>query len=258
MQNEIKIYKAKVERVDPIVAKSIPKSKLALSKDKKLKNKLKKNTHKKKYEAVTDVEFLDNVFDDVSIASDIFLDLNYFSQYISSIGFRFSIDLLFNFDPSMIYVVVCSINPPGSLYQENSSADKIVVYNEINFGSKIKGQRFKETFYMFVNLPVNHRSHLVVDIKSIKFKRKGPTEVKDYAWTVFPIFSTLDVDDDMKTIEIFVRSGIYMMPMIQGAVRNDIVQQLVHRESAWGYLNEQLKTRIAPISLLPKAGTIVR
>ena len=258
MQNEIKIYKAKVERVDPIVAKSIPKSKLALSKDKKLKNKLKKNTHKKKYEAVTDVEFLDNVFDDVSIASDIFLDLNYFSQYISSIGFRFSIDLLFNFDPSMVYVAVCSINPPGSLYQENMSTDRMVVYSEVDFKSNVQAQRFNESFYMLKHLPMNQRSHLVVDVKAIKFSNSGPAHIRDYAWTAFPIFSSLDVDEDGDANEIFVRSGLHMMPMIKGPVRNDIIQQLAYCEDTWGFLNEKLDSKVEPISLLPNTGTVIQ
>lgn len=158
----------------------------------------------------------------------------------------------------MMYIVICTINPPGGFYKDPVSLDKIVNYTEVDFNSHVKGQKFKETFYMFINVPTNQRAHMIIDVKAIKFKRKGPTEIKDYAWTVYPLFTTLETDDDLKTTEIFVRSGIYMMPMFQGKVRDDIVQQMTQVENAWGYLMEQKKLRVSPISVLPKAGVLVR
>lgn len=132
------------------------------------------------------------------------------------------------------------------------------MYNEINFQSHVKSQKFMETFYAFVNVPTDHRAHMIIDIKSVRFRRKGPTEVKDYAWTIYPIFTTLEVDDNKATKEVFVRSGVFMMPLFQGKVRNDIVQELIKVDDLWGYLMEQKRLRVAPISFLPKSGVIVR
>jgi len=258
MQHELAILEEKTKRIDPPVANSIPACRLALVNDKKFKSRLKKNVRKTKYEDVTNIDFLEQVFEDKSKTPEFFLDLNYFSQYIPSIGFMFNIDLLFNFDPSMVYVAVCSINPPGSLYQENMSTDRMVVYSEVDFKSNVQAQRFNESFYMLKHLPMNQRSHLVVDVKAIKFSNSGPAHIRDYAWTAFPIFSSLDVDEDGDANEIFVRSGLHMMPMIKGPVRNDIIQQLAYCEDTWGFLNEKLDSKVEPISLLPNTGTVIQ
>lgn len=158
----------------------------------------------------------------------------------------------------MMYVAICSINPPGSLYQEEKRNEKVIVYNEINFDSNVKAQKFLETFYAFVNVPTDENAHMIVDIKSIKFRKKGVTEVNDYAWTIFPLFTTLNTDDDVNTTEVFVRSGIFMMPLFQGKVREDIINNLVNVPDTWGYLISQKKLRVSPISFLPKGGVVVR
>ena len=46
------------------------------------------------------------------------INMNYSSEYISEIGFRFAIDMMYNCPPGQVYVVICSLNPPGSLYKK--------------------------------------------------------------------------------------------------------------------------------------------
>jgi len=152
----------------------------------------------------------------------------------------------------MIYVAVCSINPPGSLYQDEIGFEKVIVFNEVDFNSHVKGQKFLETFYAFVNVPPSENVHMIIDIKAIKFDKKGETTIKDYAWTIYPIFSLLEIDDDINTKEIFIRSGMNMIPLFQGKVRSDLVKELVKQEDCWEFLMEQKELKVAPISFLPK------
>ena len=96
MSDEMKIYQEKIKRTDPLVTKSLPEVIKVREKDAKLKSKLKKATKKKRYEDITIFEFLTNVFMDIKLKEQKFIDLNFFSQYIPEIGFRFSIDLVYN------------------------------------------------------------------------------------------------------------------------------------------------------------------
>lgn len=158
----------------------------------------------------------------------------------------------------MIYVVICSINPPGSVYQKDRSFDKTIIYSDVNFDSNVRGQKFTETFYAFVNVPIDKKAHMIIDVKSIKFKKKEATEIKDYAWSIFPLFNLLETDDDLKTDEIFVQSGIYMIPLFQGKVRDDLVEDLVKEDNPWETLLKENKKKIAPISFLGNAAVVVR
>ena len=227
LKNELRIYDEKIIRKDPLVTESLDHLKEIARNDKNFKKKIKKLFKKKAVEELLPDEFISCLFDDVERAPQELIDVNYFSQYIPEIGFRFSLDLIFHCDPYQIYAAVCSINPPGSLYQEEPGYEKVIVFNEIDFDSNVKGQKFTETFYSFVNVPSNEKVHMIVDLKAIKFKKTGEVEIKDYAWTIYPVFQHLEVDDNVLTKELYVRSGLHMMPLFQGKVRSDLVKELV-------------------------------
>ena len=256
-QDEMKIYKYKAQRRDPYAKSSIDPILNGKKHDKKFVAKLKKAT-RKKYEEVSQIDVLFNVFEPYDKSPENLINLNYFSQYIPEIGFRFSIDLVYNCDPSMIYVVICSINPPGSLYKEKKSFERLIVYSDVNFDSHVRGQKFTETFYAFVNVPIDKKAHMIIDVKSIKFKKKEATEIKDYAWSIFPLFNLLEVDDNINTDEIFVQSGIYMIPLFQGKVRDDLVEDLVKQNDPWQSLLLENKKKVAPISFLGNSAIVVR
>ena len=69
--------------------------------------------------------------------------------------------------------MLVTINPPGEFYQEGDEVDSrnVLVYNEVDFDSHVKMQKFMETFYAFENVSGNQGSHMIIDIKSIEFKK---------------------------------------------------------------------------------------
>ena len=257
-EHEMRVYKEKVKRNDPLVTQTMPMIKEKYAKDKPFLKRLKKSTKKKSIKEASDMEVMMHVFGDPTKYTEDLIAVNYFSRYIMDIGFRFCLDMVLNCDPHSMFVAICSINPPGALYQDEVGYEKVIVFNEINFSSHVKSQKFMESFYAFVNVPENEVTHMIIDIKSVKFKKKGPTEVKDYAWTIFPIFTHLETDGDDSTKEFYVRSGLHMMPLFQGKVREDLVHSLVENSDPWTHLMDQRKKKLAPISLLPKAGAVVR
>lgn len=94
-QDEMKIYKHKAKRRDPYAKSSIDPILNAKKGDKKFVAKLKKAT-RKKYEEVSPIDLLFNIFEPFDKSPEDSINLNYFSQYIPEIGFRFSIDLVYN------------------------------------------------------------------------------------------------------------------------------------------------------------------
>lgn len=135
-QNEMTIYKNKIERVDPKINDTLKSMRVLMFKDKKFTKQLLKKVKKKKQDDVTNLEFLQNFFTDVSKTQDEIIDLNYFSQYIQEIGFKVGIEMMFNCVPGQIYIALISLNPPGSMYRfKEKSFEKVIVLNEIDYKS---------------------------------------------------------------------------------------------------------------------------
>lgn len=136
--------------------------------------------------------------------------------------------------------------------------DRILVYNEINFNSSVKAQKFLETFYGFVHVPEDHRAHMIVDIKAIKFRKGKPAEISDYAWTIYPIFVTLDPVNESEDLEIYVQSGSFMMPLLQGKVNPEVIAELRNHHYSWKFIQDQSRTKFESVTFMKNSGVLVR
>ena len=116
--DELTIYKHKNERIDLDIKDTLRIMRDLMLKDKKFSKDLRRKVRKKTNDDISDLEFLLHWFADFSHSPEERLDLNYFSQFISEIGFKFGVEMIFNWDPSLIYVWLCSLNPPGSMYNK--------------------------------------------------------------------------------------------------------------------------------------------
>ena len=159
------------------------------------------------------------------------ISMNYFSQYISEVGFRFGLDTLFNCPQNQFYIGFWSINPPANFYQETPTFDKLVVFDELDFDSHVKTPKFKEALFVFSNVPVDYNTHLIIEIKAVRFNKDGKTEIVDFGWTIFPLFSVFEHEKANDNSEIFLRSGRHMIQLFDGGVRNDVVKSLKGKNS---------------------------
>lgn len=186
------------------------------------------------------------------------MDYNFFSQYIPRIGFRVSIDMMFNTDPKKLYVAVMSVNPPAALYQKNPKFEKAILFTDIDYNSPWSAQSFNETTFTLKNMPSNQKTTLIVDIKAVNFLAKGVIQLEDYGWTCFPTFEDLEIDDNPDTLELFVNSGVYMLPIFEGQVVGDFVNTVAKQQNPYGYLMEQVRKDVPPIRIKEYNGVIVR
>jgi hypothetical protein len=88
----MKIFEHKKDRKSANIIEMLELIKEMKFKDKKYTKTLRKKLKKKKKEEVTNQEFINEVFMDVSTFSEILVNITYFSEYISDIGFKFNVD----------------------------------------------------------------------------------------------------------------------------------------------------------------------
>lgn len=144
------------------------------------------------------------------------------------------------------------------IINKEPSFEKVIIFNEINYKSYTGAQTFHEIMYTFKNIPIDYKTHMIIDIKAVKFKKNGATSIFDYAWTVFPVFTVLDGEEKKSKVEQYVRSGPYMMPLFEGSVRPDIADELKTQNDIWAYLIKEDKAKVSPVQFLGNSGVVIK
>ena len=108
------------------------------------------------------------------------------------------------------------------------------------------------------NIPSDPKTTFIIDIKAVTFVKKGITHLENYGWTCFPMFEDLETDDDPNTIELYINSGIYMMPIFDGPVIGDFVNTVAKQPHPYNYLMDQLRKDVPPIRVKDNAGVIIK
>lgn len=87
---------------------------------------------------------------------------------------------------------------------------------------------------------------------------KGVSHVEDYGWGIIPMFEDLETDDDPDTLELYVNTGVFMVPLFEGQVVGDFVNTIAKQQKPYTYLMNQLNSEIPPIRLKDSAGVIFK
>lgn len=245
------IFKNKSTRYFPPIEMMVDHLKEKVYANKKLSARLRKLWKKRKFTELTNQEVVIGLFDIKQEERPEMLPMNYFSQYIPEVGFRFGLDMMFNCPRDQLYIALVSINPPANYYKKDRSLDKLVVVKDLDFDSSTKTPKFKESMYVFSNVPMDFNAHVLIDIKAVKFSKSGITEVSDFAWTIFPLFSVFDFESNPNNAEIFIRSGRHMLQLFSGGMRNEIVKSLQGDfNDSWEFLLEEKKRRVSSVNFL--------
>ena len=243
---EAEILKEKVMRPDPNIMKVASTTKEMLGEKTKM--------------SIPELKvFVENAFNENTSFKDLkMLNYNFFSQYIPRIGLRVAVEMVFNTDPNKLYIAILSVNPPASLYQKVKKFEKSIFITDIDFESPWSAQRFNETLYTFKNMPSDPKTTFIIDIKWVSFLAKGVSHVEDYGWGIIPMFEDLETDDDPDTLELYVNTGVFMVPLFEGQVVGDFVNTIAKQQKPYTYLMNQLNSEIPPIRLKDSAGVIFK
>lgn len=150
------------------------------------------------------------------------VDLKYFARYNKKLGFKISIDALHHASSLMPFVVIVSINPPGSFYTTSVISQDIQLIDHYDWNSFIDTPCFIDGFQTFKNVEFNQYLHIVVDIRQVNLTSRSLSPV---AWTIIPVFFP----------EGYVKSGIYQSPLFSGPVPYGLLNEMTTQEP-WPYL----------------------
>ena len=202
--------------------------------------------------------FLETSFTGSLEDQNLLIDMRYFSQYIPKLGFRFAVEMVYNSEPNTFYVALCSLNPPADYYQRHSNSLKVVSFTEMNWLSKLRAQQFGESLFSFKNVPSNHKTTMIIDIKTVTIKNKGIAQIEDYGWTVFPIYSTMTTEENKDTLEVYVNSGTFMMPLVRAPVVTDFINTIASHNDPFEYMHSQITGPMPPQRYKEPVSVIVR
>jgi hypothetical protein len=159
------------------------------------------------------------------------IDLIYFAKYQPAAGFKFAVDGFHNINDKKPYIAFYCLNPPAALYQDNLDANAIHLNSKIDWDSALPSPRFVEGFVNFPNIKFDKNLTMIIDVRSVKFTRTRAV-FENIGWAICPIFSA----------DGYVQSGIYQIPVINGAVPKDIINELPMNDP-WPYLNDLISSK---------------
>ena len=179
------------------------------------------------------------------------LDMRYFAPYSRRFGFKISVDGLHNTPHPLPYGVVVSLNPPGELYAdpEPRPSKDVNVATTMDLESPMRSYRFLDGYFHFRDVPGTPNLAVVLDIRSIEYVR-GTPKIVEAGWTLVPVFFIRDA-------RLYVRSGIYQMPVFKGPVDREMIAEMAQYEDQWNFLQERLVERRG-ITLYQPFSVIVR
>lgn len=160
------------------------------------------------------------------------IDLKFLAVYNIKAGFKFCVDGYHNLPKKGVFCCLYCINPPGTLYLDDPDALRVHVNTAFDWDSPKRSPKFSEGYVDIKDETFDNSKHMVIDIREIIFKRKKETVIKEFGWTILPLF----------TYDGFVNSGIYQLPIMRGGVQKKILKELAGSKNPWATFYEMTKT----------------
>jgi hypothetical protein len=157
------------------------------------------------------------------------LDLNYHSQYEPSLGFRVSVEAVHDNKIKAFMAVLASVIPPASYYDPNrvGNPKDVFTFTEPDMDLKIStsaSYHFNEGDAVVKSFkPSKPGMSVLFDIKAYL---PDKDQFVDYGFALCPVLTTLNVDADESSIEYFVSSGVFSLPVYKGRPTTAMIELL--------------------------------
>jgi len=177
-----------------------------------------------------------------------FINMMYFAEYRSDLGFKFALDGIHNVPTAQPYIGLTMLNPPGGLYANPPDRGQVQIFNKLDWEGPLNSPRFANGFQYFRGIQPSKNLHMIIDIKSVNPSKKAP-QTSTIGWTVLPLF----------TADGYFMSGVYQVPLITGEANQTIISGLAASNSdPWEYIMQQITQKKPLIKWLPNASVMVR
>lgn len=172
--------------------------------------------------------------------------------YVSSRGFRVSVDGVHLIDDSDVVVtVLTSLNPPASYYQQVPLTAGVHMTDKYNWNSYQKSPQFRSGFQHFKDVPFNENTVLIIDVRQVKrpdilvknkfadpdayvertstgmrrrhvhtggnaadeLRQKLESQPTSLGWTILPVFKK--ASDSQGGLR-YVNTGNFQLPLFEG------------------------------------------
>ena len=184
------------------------------------------------------------------------IDLNYHSQYEPELGFRFNVVGLHNNKLKGFPCVLASILPVASFYDKDRQAPPTdaFTFTQPDMASFYASPKLKEGDEVVRGFVPNQSGMCI--LLDVRVYMPEQDKFVTHGFAVCPLLQTLNTDGDDDTMEYFINSGLFSLPLYGGAVPDYLVDALLQSTEPLVTMEDALANK--DISLLDKGSIIVK
>ena len=200
------------------------------------------------------------------------LDLRYFSEYLPELGFRVAVDFLHLMKTRGPRYVVMSTVPPGHRFLSKApgaprsnndfslSAD-LHHASRFDAGSSQRAMKFSHPPFEYRVAVPELRHTLIFEVFKVQTRDGQVAGAKPDGFAVLPCFLSIDFDANADTLELYVNSGRFQLPLFKTPYESNwdwesFVREMPTEIDAAQYV-ETLVER-GTLEPMPEASLIVR
>lgn len=159
------------------------------------------------------------------------IDLNYHSQYEPKLGIRFNVECIHdNKTHKYFFGTLMSVLPHATYYDPNNHGRPrdAFINTTPNYDSLTGSFKYNEGDEIMVGfVPEKPGLSCLIDIKAYDIDKKA---FEDYGFSIVPFIQNENTDGNVDSIEYFVNSGYYSLPVYKGTPPTQLIEELLDSE----------------------------
>lgn len=113
------------------------------------------------------------------------------------------------------------------------------IASTLDYTTPLRSLHLLDGFFHYRDIKADQNLAVIFDVRSIEFVQ-GEAKIVEAGWAVIPIFFQRD-------LKLYVRSGIYQVPLFKGAPSGEIVQEMSTYEDQWNFVQDNLHSPFSVI-----------
>lgn len=90
-------------------------------------------------------------------------------------------------------------------------------------------------FFHYREVPGEQNLAVILDVRSVEFVQ-GSSKIVEAGWAVIPVFFS-------KELKLYVRSGVFQVPLIKGPPSSDLIAEMATYEDQWNFIQNKISER---------------